>query len=48
MQQPSNISVEYIELDLDLLNTANNLQLTFDNKNYTVSNDSIAIRTPQS
>lgn len=47
MQQPSTLSVEYIELDLNLLNASNNLQLTFDNQNYTVSNDSIAIRGPQ-
>lgn len=47
MQQPETTDVEYVNLNLNTLNNATNLQLTFDNLNYTVTNDSIALQGPQ-
>jgi len=47
MQKPTTLNINYINLDLSILNNVNNLQLTFDNQNYTVSNDSILQRGHQ-
>ncbi len=47
MQQPETADVEYVNLNLNTLNNATNLQLKFDNLNYTVTNDSIALQGPQ-
>jgi len=46
-QKPETVSVKYINLDLNTLMNANTLQLTFDNQNYSVTNDSIVQRGPQ-
>ncbi len=43
-QKSETVSVNYINLDLNIINSSSNLQLTFDDKNYTVKNDSIASR----
>ena len=47
MQQPETISIEYIDLNLSILNSTTNVQLTFDDQNYTVNNDSIVVRDTQ-
>jgi len=47
MQQPETINVKYVDLNLSLINNSSNLQLTFDDQNYIVNNDSIVIRGPQ-
>ena len=47
LQKPETVSVKYINLDLNTLQNANTLQLTFDDQNYSVTNDSIVERGPQ-
>lgn len=44
MAQPTTNNVNYINLDLSILNNLNNLQLTFQSENYTVTNNGIKQR----
>lgn len=44
MQKPETVSVKYINLNLNTLKNSNTLQLTFDDQNYSVTNDRIVER----